>query len=363
LPTSRRKFIGGLGLASTGGLITASEPAAAPAKLPAVDVLVVGGGTAGTIAAIQAARMGASTVLVEAGSQLGGTTTTAGVDFPGLFHAWGRQIIAGIGWDLVVRTVELNGDKLPDFSRPPAPGKHWQHQVRICGALYAALAEEAALQSGVRLRCYEFPTAVEFGAGRWRVSLAGKGTASELVASQIVDCTGNAAVVALAGLARQREAVVQPGTLIYKLGGYDVSQLDLKALDQAYRQALQSGHIQAADMLGGVRGFLAAHGENAMHVPGADSSTSAAHTETNVKGRQSLLRVLRFLRLQPGFENLRVERLQAETGVRETWRIVAEAEVRVADYTGGRIFADALANSFYPIDLHDEHGVKPRPLP
>lgn len=60
-----------------------------------LDVLVVGGGTAGTIAAIQSARMGVSTGLVERGPQLGGTRTTGGVAFPGLFHAWGKQIIAG----------------------------------------------------------------------------------------------------------------------------------------------------------------------------------------------------------------------------------------------------------------------------
>ena len=50
------------------------------------DVLVVGGGTAGTIAAIQAARAGAKTILIENGSMLGGTTTVGGVAFPGLFH-------------------------------------------------------------------------------------------------------------------------------------------------------------------------------------------------------------------------------------------------------------------------------------
>ena len=50
-----------------------------------VDVLVVGGGTAGTIAAIQAGRAGLRTALVESGSQLGGVTTTGGVSFPGLF--------------------------------------------------------------------------------------------------------------------------------------------------------------------------------------------------------------------------------------------------------------------------------------
>ena len=50
-----------------------------------VDVLVVGGGTAGTIAAIQAGRAGLRTALVESGSQLGGVTTTGGVSFPGFF--------------------------------------------------------------------------------------------------------------------------------------------------------------------------------------------------------------------------------------------------------------------------------------
>ncbi|TVS17873.1 MAG: FAD-dependent oxidoreductase, partial [Planctomycetaceae bacterium] len=37
------------------------------------DVLVIGGGTAGCIAALQAARAGARTTLIEMGSQLGGT--------------------------------------------------------------------------------------------------------------------------------------------------------------------------------------------------------------------------------------------------------------------------------------------------
>src|SRR5690554_2571927 len=80
------------------------------------DILVVGGGTAGTIAAIQAARAGCKTVLVENGSWLGGTITTGGVSFPGIFHAWGRQVIDGIGWELVKETVTMENKPLPDFS-------------------------------------------------------------------------------------------------------------------------------------------------------------------------------------------------------------------------------------------------------
>ena len=69
------------------------EPYETQRKQISTDILVVGGGTAGTVAAIQAARAGAKTVLLEFGSQLGGTTTTGGVSFPGIFHAWGKQVI------------------------------------------------------------------------------------------------------------------------------------------------------------------------------------------------------------------------------------------------------------------------------
>ncbi|MDD4871008.1 MAG: FAD-dependent oxidoreductase [Kiritimatiellae bacterium] len=364
--TCRREFLLGLGIVSAGGAFAANSCGASKSMESVqnlkADVLVVGGGTAGTIAAIQAARLGAQTVLVEAGSQLGGTTTTAGVDYPGLFHAWGNQVIAGIGWELVTKTVELNSDRLPDFKKKNPSESHSKKQVRISGGLYAALAEEACLQAGVQLRYYEFPISVEQGTDNWKVRLAGKGIQVDVDVSQIIDCTGNASVVGMIGLPRMREDTIQPGTLIYSLDGYDMGHLDFKTLGDKYAEALKNGHLLQGDMLHGVRGFLASHAGNAMHVANADSSSSETHTKTNIHGRQSLLRVMRFLKGQPGFEKLRIARLQAETGVRETFRIVGETMITVDDYTRGRVFDDAIAHSFYPIDLHDADGVKPKPL-
>src|ERR687885_650059 len=46
------------------------------------DVLVVGGGTGGTAAAVQAARRGAKTILVSEFPWLGGMLTSAGVSAP-----------------------------------------------------------------------------------------------------------------------------------------------------------------------------------------------------------------------------------------------------------------------------------------
>ena len=112
------------------------------------DVIVLGGGTAGVIAAVQAGRAGtARTLLVEKSAALGGTTTTAGVNFPGLFHAWGQQIIAGIGWELVRSCVEECGGTLPDFTHYKQP--HHRLQIRVESKhVYSALCNEAVVQSG-----------------------------------------------------------------------------------------------------------------------------------------------------------------------------------------------------------------------
>ena len=100
-----------------------STPLPQPAGNPQVsltteaDVLVVGGGTAGTIAAIQAARAGAKTLIVERGPQLGGTATTGGVSFPGLFDAWGKQIIAGIVGNWSKKAWSWMAERCPTFRR------------------------------------------------------------------------------------------------------------------------------------------------------------------------------------------------------------------------------------------------------
>ena len=359
----RRHFLATLGTLPAGSVLVAATPPPTVRRLT-TDVLVIGGGSAGAIAAIQAGRLGAKTILVEAGSQLGGTTTTGGVDFPGLFHAWGKQVISGIGWEIVKQTAELNNDELPDFTK--ATGRqHWRHQVRICGALYAALAEEACVKAGVQLRYYESPLTIEETSGGWRVRLVGKGTMVDVTTKQIIDCTGSATAVGLAGFARMREETRQPGTLIYRVGGYDLATIDpntLKVLQEKHAAAVKSGALKRTDINGSVASWLAKGGESGNHVVGADGSTSESHTETNIAGRQSLLRVLRFLQQEPALALMEIERLQPETGIRETYRIVGETLITVEDYEGGRTFEDAVAHSFYPVDLHFEGGVTPKHL-
>lgn len=326
--TSRRNFLkltaAGMAVATSSISIAANSQSTAQSKVKditsEVDVLVVGGGTAGTVAAIQAGRSGAKTLLVERHSQLGGQMTTGGVAFPGLFDAWGKQVIGGVGWELVKESVEIDGGKLPDFSK--VPKKHYMNQVHINQFLYSILAEEKCEKAGVQIAYYEFPQAVTKTAQGWIVDCLGFGTKRQVKCKQIIDCTGGAEVVGLMGYERLRDNETQPGSYLFSLG---------------------KEHNPAESQL------------HRLYVHGADSTNSRTVTEANLTGRKEILKKVRQ-------SKKRLMHLQPETGFRESYRIVGETIITVNDYTSGKVFDDAVGYAFYPVDLHTKSGVKPKPL-
>lgn len=349
-----------LGIGSTEGARAeiVQEPYLLKKQSLKTDIVVVGGGTAGVIAAIQAGRAGRKVILIENGSQLGGTTTTGGVAFPGIFFAWGKQVIGGIGWELVQQAVALNDDTLPDFSVPHGRN-HPRHQVRLNGQLYAMLIEEKCLEAGVQLRFYETPARVVPKAGGWIVETVGKGTETEITCKQLIDCTGNAYAAHLAGYKLLREAQTQPGTLMFQIGGYDFKSLDLKMIRDKYQEAISNGQLVKTDFRNNIVGLLKSQGDNIQHILGADSTTSETHSVANIKGRTALLNTLRFLRTLPGLEKTKLIDMQNETAVRETYRIDGLYKITHEDYVTGKLFDDAVSYSYYPIDVHDENGVVP----
>ncbi len=359
----RREMIAKMGAISVGLTaphLSKGDILAAPYKVQRrkieTDILIVGGGTAGVVAAVQAGRAGAKTTLIESGSQLGGTTTTGGVSFPGIFHAWGKQIIGGIGWELVMDAVNLNDDILPNFSIIPdnKSVRHWRHQVTVNGSLYAMLAEEKCVEAGVGIHFYETPTAITFHNGKWNVKTVGKGIANEIICDQIIDCSGNAAAASIAGFPLLREADTQPGSFIFRIGGYDFESLDLSKIPKEYHARLRQNMLinEEVKVESSVNNFPPTVPYNYVYVHGADSSTAELHTKANIEGRASLLNLIRKLRTFPGCEKLKLVSAQPETAVRETFRIDGLYKITHEDYVSGKVFEDSLSYSFYPIDLH-----------
>jgi glycine/D-amino acid oxidase-like deaminating enzyme len=184
------------------------------------DVVVIGGGPAGYPAAIQAARMGAKVLLVEKSGQLGGTTTLNRVSFPGLFHAWGQQIIAGIGWELVCEAVALEGKELPDFTERDVP--HWKHQVLLCPILLSALIDREVQAAGCDLLLHAMTSHIMRGQDEsWDITLGVKEGTTSVHASWIIDATGDGNAAALAGCELEKSSAdLQPGTLVFRMEGY-----------------------------------------------------------------------------------------------------------------------------------------------
>lgn len=189
----------------------------------------------------------------------------------------------------------------------------------------------------------------------------GKGMRTEIVCNQVIDCTGNAAVAAIAKFNLLREAETQPGTLMFKLGGYNMKSLDRKMINERFKAAVAKGDLVKGEF-NSVMALLESAGDNCQHIAGADSSTSETHTVANIKGRSSLVNTVRFLRTLPGLEKLRILDMQNETAVRESYRIDGLYKVTQEDYVTGKLFEDAVSYSYYPIDLHDAHGVVPKHL-
>jgi hypothetical protein len=332
--------------------MTATEP---------YDVIVLGGGTAGVVAAIQAGRAGAKTLLVERTGMLGGTMTNGGVNFPGLFHAWGRQVISGIGWELVSRAVAEAGDTLPDFTDYKRP--HWQLHVRVDAFLYAALCDEAAVAAGADILLHAMPAALckaPEGDG-WNVTLCTKTGLSTCRTRIIIDATGDANAASLAGLPVTIPDETQPATLSCLAGGYEPAQLDIEAINRAFDAEVKAGRLAYTDAswntaAANVGKWLSKHGANASHVHHINARDSAGKTQLELEARKRLLRLYRFLHRQPGLKALRLAHLAPECGVRETAVIRGKRTVTAEDYCSGRQWDDAVCHSFYPLDLHTSAG-------
>jgi hypothetical protein len=239
------------------------------------------------------------------------------------------------------------------------------NHVQLNGQLYSLLAEEYCLDAGVSLAYYQFPEKVTQIPEGWMVDVRGQGVSYQLRCKQIIDCSGNATVVGMLGFERFRGDERQPGTHVVIFKGLDMAMVDknAKQIQQMYNEAIKDGRLQKGDTWSGdVMQPIHSTRGNVNHIFGADSTDAATQTQTNLAGRKSVLRMLKFLKTIPGGKNASIDRMMNETATRETFRIKGETTITVHDYQHGRIFDDALCYSFYPIDLHTKDGVVPKHL-
>ncbi|MBO5899410.1 MAG: FAD-dependent oxidoreductase, partial [Lentisphaeria bacterium] len=320
-----------------------------------MKVCVIGAGVSGCCAALQAARSGAECLLIEKSGLPGGTLSMCGVAIPGLFHAWeGRQVIAGIGWELVRESVDISGGTMPDFSGFDM-NHFWHCQVPVNAVVFTALCDRKFKECGVDVRYHTMVGRVDKSGSGWDMTLCGKDGLFTEKADFIIDCTGDADVVRMAGFPVSAPEVCQPGTYSVRCSGYEVKDVDWDFLRAAFNAAWERGEVYPED-IGWSKGFswlfVQRKGENANHIH--CSNAPGWRSKMEISGRESLLRTYTFLKKQPGFENLDMQYAGMECGVRESRTIIGETTVNEADFVSGKIYPDAVCYGFYPVDLHDD---------
>jgi len=191
---------------------TITEPSRQVPVLAETDVLVIGGGPAGTAAAIAASRAGAETYLVERYNHLGGLWT-GGLVLP-LLSTHGvdaknnrRQVIFGVGGEMAARLKNL-GMLIQEINPviDPEAGKF--------------VLDEMVREAGVKMLFHAWGTGVIMDGNTIKgVFLESKSGRQAILAKVVIDCTGDGDILHVAG--ENYEMMNYHIGLNYRLGNAD----------------------------------------------------------------------------------------------------------------------------------------------
>lgn len=345
---------------------------ARPRHTLSCDVLVVGGGAAGVAAAHSAAMQGLQVMLVErygfcgGGAVAGLSGTVCGMylatDKP---DAPPQQVVHGFLNTFVAAMRERGG-----LAPAVRYGKTFTHVHDPL--VWRETADDLLLDAGVRI-CYHSVVTGVLGDGE-RVAGAVVWTKEGLLevrAAVTIDASGDADVLAMAGLRTTmgNEGRVQNPTMIFRLGGVDTDRFTATYGTDTIMPAHVSALIEQANASGRFRlprqkiwMFTTTRpGEllcNCTRVVGADGRELNAvvaddFSEAEVQGRIQVREYARFFREQlAGCEDSFVNDTGVQVGVRQTRQGAGRATLLNSDVTGGSKFADGVARSPWPIELH-----------
>ena len=327
------------------------------------DLIVVGGGFAGTAAAIEAARQGTDVLLIEKYNCLGGAAAYALVSpFMAFWTHIGedkkRQNLAG---DLFLEIVD-EAMKLTARS---------EDTPMIRDALFDEESMKLAMlrmarKAGVTLLFNTAVTAVTREKGTLRsVKAICKAIEMEFFADHFIDATGDAELSYLAGCAcevgREGDGQCQPMTLCFRVGGIDKEKFtaDRARMQALYKQWQADGRIKnpRENVL-----VFRNYNEGVMHfnttrVIKKSPVDPFALTEAEIEAREQTYEMMEFLRTAvDGCENARLLSTALHIGIRESRRVMGEYVLCEEDLIALRRFEDAIAAANYAIDIHSPDG-------
>ncbi|MDF2722012.1 MAG: hypothetical protein K0Q59_1687 [Paenibacillus sp.] len=325
--------------------------------LNAAEIIVVGGGSAGIMAALAAARLGGKVLLIDPSSAPGGTSII-GLPLAG-FHDGVRQVVRGIPGEFMDRLRDRGG----------LSGGIEQRFIPSDPEMIKMIAIEMLEEAGVELLLHTMVVDAITEEGLVSgVIVEGKGGRRLLRAKMFVDASGDGDVCHFAGVPMMKEAgELQPPTLMFVVGNMEMNTYiaagGYSMLIAKYREISAQQHFRnprRSELSGGWRvglreNELAFNVTRVLHI---DATDPWDLTKAEIEGRHQAWEFLHdFLRPHvPGFENAFITNTFHRVGVRETRRIMGEYVIHEDDLWHFRKFEDAICCGCYPIDVHNANN-------
>ncbi|MBI3451687.1 MAG: FAD-dependent oxidoreductase [Rhodospirillales bacterium] len=375
------------------------------------DVVVVGGGTAGAVAAVAAARLGARTCLVEASGHLGGTCLALANITP--FHNnRGEQVVRGLPQELVDRIAARGGTR--EKPHRPNPTGVGGSCTPVDPDLMKIELFEMAEQAGVDLWLHSAFTGALVENNRViGVRVHNKSGYHDLRTQVAIDATGDADVAVHAGAEYVQDVpeAALNATLVFRVAGVDTDAFiddsrrephklmlladpylrEVRGLDPArvmreqVRDIFDCPYIYLANLVrdyvprkdwaeweitGEDRsawGRLKVFGSRFSIIPVPhrhdivtlnatsitfDATNGAAMSRAEVEGQRQVRLALDVLRRYiPGFRECYLHTTTPSVSVRASRRVTGEYELTRADVESQTRFPDGIARGAYPMSV------------
>ena len=358
------------------------------------DVIVVGGGPAGIMAALASAKAGAKTLLVERLGFLGGTATNSVIGPISPFHFGDEQVIDGIPQDFMNELMAAAGS--PGHLKTLDPYGSGASLGFYDREKYKYVAQEMMVKAGVDILFHTFVRTV-LKSGNTVTGLVVSSREKDFTFSckQVVDCTGDGDVAVKAGeefiFGNEITHKAQPGSSMFEMADVDVEKtydyivnnpedfefktdcVPLKPYSDRLKQhyfvaqgfkKLVKKAIENHDLCFGRDSVIILNGVhpgsihfNATRVTGYDLADTEQRAWAEIDGRRQIESVSEFMiKYVPGFEHAWVNDTSNEVGARETRHIKGVYTLTANDCLIGRKFDDVVSRGYFPMDVHNPDG-------
>ncbi|QQO35594.1 FAD-dependent oxidoreductase [Bradyrhizobium diazoefficiens] len=341
-----------------------------PRQVPvrhAVDVLVVGGGPAGTAAAIAAGRLGAKVILAERYNHLGGLSTGGLVIWIDRMTDWdGRLLIAGLGRELLDRLPKdavlgpaesLWGSRAAEHVatwKPRISAFHGivTHSPMVDPEALKAVSLQAVREAGVKLLFHVWASSAIVQDGRLNgVVFESKQGRFAVTAKVVIDTTGDGDIFADAGETSASD--IEPNNMhhcmntSWLLGGVNnetwlafQSTAEFSDFTSRARRELGLYEVAMATWRNDVAVFM---GPRWSGYSGLDVDDL---TEVELRSRDKMMQMLSWYRANaPGFKDAWILLTAPQIGVRQTRRLLGQGIMIREDWRKGVVHDDEIAIS------------------